>query len=366
VFKKFILGSLLVAGLTACPIVEPPIDPKPVSPTAINDSANTNPSTSATIKPADNDKKGDGDLLVSSIDLDTGKDGQQTSVNDSTGKGTFKLTSSSGIVTFTPVAGKTGDAKTSYTIKDTNGNISSPATITVTIGVIPTGPIQILFIGNSRTDSTCDGALNQYQIPKTLESLAVNEPRKIITKTVRMCSQTLTGHYNSGTGPGTARGEILNGTKWNFVVLQEYSNVPVASGTAAEFDAIVKKFNDDIKSIGARTLLYENWVISSDPNYTQENLSSAYRIVADKYTNMGIVPVGTAWKAFGGSAAGLYFDDRHASSIGAYLTAAMFYAHIYQKTNFNNLPLLDQTSANALKAQQVAGTTYFNLNSKYR
>jgi hypothetical protein len=365
VLKQFILGSLLVAGLTACPIVDPGPGPV-VSPIAKDDATTTNLSNIATIKPADNDIKGSAELVFSSIDLNPNTSVQDDKVSDSTGKGTFQLTKSTGVVTFTPIAGKTGEAKTSYNIKDTNGNVSSAASIKVTIGTVPTGPIKVLFIGNSRTDSSCDGALYRYQIPKILESLAVGESRKIETTTVAECSQTLTGHYNEGLGTGTARGTILNGTKWNFVVLQEFSNVPVAAGTAAGFDAIVKKFNDDIKSVGARTLLYENWVISNDPNYTQENLNSAYQIVADKYSNMGIVPVGTAWKAFGGSAAGLYFDDKHASSLGAYLSATMFYAHIYQKTTINGLPALDQSSFNANKAQQIAGTTYTNLINKYK
>jgi hypothetical protein len=36
VFKKLLLGSVLVAGLTACPIVDP-VDPQPASPVAKDD-----------------------------------------------------------------------------------------------------------------------------------------------------------------------------------------------------------------------------------------------------------------------------------------------------------------------------------------
>ncbi|MGE9313013.1 DUF6923 family protein [Niabella sp. CJ426] len=50
-----------------------------------------------------------------------------------TGKGTFTLNPATGVVTFTPVAGFTGEAIIEYTIKDNQGNISNHATIKVTV-----------------------------------------------------------------------------------------------------------------------------------------------------------------------------------------------------------------------------------------
>jgi hypothetical protein len=46
-----------------------------------------------------------------------------------TGKGSFTLNPSTGIITFTPVAGFTGEAVIWYTVRDTNGNISNRASV---------------------------------------------------------------------------------------------------------------------------------------------------------------------------------------------------------------------------------------------
>jgi hypothetical protein len=343
VFKKFILGSLLVAGLTACPIVDPPIDPKPVSPTAIPDSVKTNLSTSATIKPADNDKKGDGDLLVSSIDLDTGKDGQQISVNDSTGKGTFKLTSSTGIVTFTPVAGKTGKAETSYTIKDTNGNISSPATITVTIGETPppTGPIKVLFIGNSRTYyEPCTSGFAAYNIPNMVQGMAVGETRKLEVKTVTDCGQTLAGHFSNTVPPTDARVQI--GTKgWEYVVLQAATN-ETDNGTQASTRSLLQQYKTAILATNpnAKIVLYENWSLLCTPTITsfcgpsdQQRLTKFYQDAADDL-GAKISPVGRAWRLVGFTEAQLFNADgegKHATTLGAYTAASTFYSLFYGK-----------------------------------
>ena len=379
-FKKFILGSLLVAGLTACPFVE--TGPEPVvSPIAKDDLTSTNPSTITNIRPADNDIKGSSELVLSTIDLDAGKDGQQITVTDSTGKGTFKLTASTGIVTFTPIAGKTGEAKTSYTIKDTNGNVSSTASIKVTIGTVvvpPTGTIRVLFIGNSRTAYPPCGisAPNipglAYNIPFTLRDMAAGETRKLEVTPYATCGSSLEQHWNSGAFPGTPRGLIAE-RRWDYVVLQANT---AETDTVSELQTQVSRFNSEIIAAGAKTILYENWWKRSVS--TQATITPIYESVA---TNLAIKlsPAGEAWKRSGLTEDQLFNNDGdfvHATPLGAYAAASSFYWLFYGKTPSTTagVPttsttagvITNVTPAEAALARNSAQSAYNALASGFR
>jgi Surface adhesin CshA repetitive domain len=330
VLKKFILGSLLVAGLTACPIVE--TGPEPVvSPIAKDDAATTNPSSTATIKPADNDIKGSAELVFASIDLNPNTSVQDDKFSDSTGKGTFQLNKSTGEVKFQPIAGKTGDAKTSYTIKDTNGNVSSVASIKVTIGTVAsTGPIRVLFIGNSRTSYTgCSTPVPgpNYDIPSILKNIALNETRKLEVTSLAYCGYSLEQHWNNGPVDGTARGLIARRT-WDYVVLQANT---AETDTVSELQTQVSRFNFEILAAGAKTILYENW--SKATISAQPALTSIFKSVATNI-NIKLAPVGQSWKLSGLTDAQLYNTDGdlvHALPTGAYAAASTFYWMFYNK-----------------------------------
>lgn len=106
---------------------------KPAAPTAADDRASTSGTTPVTLSPATNDNAGGNGaaLAPGSIDLDPATPGQQTSV--SRPEGTWSLDSSTGVVTFTPAPGFSGTASLPYTIGDTYGQTSPPATLTVTV-----------------------------------------------------------------------------------------------------------------------------------------------------------------------------------------------------------------------------------------
>jgi hypothetical protein len=335
VFKKFILGSLLVAGLTACPI-EPIVPPQPASPKAVADlqSINPNTATSTTILPADNDIfDSSASRVLSSIDLDASKSGQQLSYNDSTGKGTFSLNTSTGVVTFKPTAGKTGIALATYTIKDTNGNVSNPAKIEVTIStIVQTGPIRVLFIGNSRTIyPPCPGTPNpsgpEYNIPQTLKSMAVNETRKLEVTSITICGSTLQQHWNNGNFPGTARGEISR-RAYDYVILQAKTD---ETGTVNALQGIVSQFNTEVIAAGAKTILYENWWKSGFSNQT--TVTPIFKSVASAL-GIYMAPVGQGWKLSGLTDAQLFNNDGdlvHALPNGAYSAASTFFWMFYKK-----------------------------------
>ena len=337
-FKKFILGSLLVVGLTACPVVEPPIEPAPKSPIAKDDVADTGIAQNKTIKPYENDEKGDAELVRSSIDLNVNVDGQQFSFKDST-RGTFTLNTSTGEVTFTPATtAKAGEsASTRYTIKDTNGKISSAATIKVTIGggtPPPTGPIRVLFIGNSRTYyEPCTSGFASYNIPNMVQSMVpVGEPRKLEVKTVTDCGQTLAGHFSNTVPPTDARVQI--GTKgWEYVVLQAATN-ETDNATQASTLSLLRQYKTAILATNpnAKIVLYENWSLLNAAA-DQPRLTNFYQTAADDIAAK-IAPVGRAWRLVGLTETQLFNadgDGKHATTLGAYTAASTFYSLFYGK-----------------------------------
>ncbi len=74
----------------------------------------------------------DGTIDPDTIDLDPTSPGQQTTLTVP-GQGTFNYDPTTDTLTFTPEPGFAGTVSISYTITDSNGLVSAPATITVTI-----------------------------------------------------------------------------------------------------------------------------------------------------------------------------------------------------------------------------------------
>jgi hypothetical protein len=342
VFKQFILGSLLVAGLTACPI-EPVVPPQPASPTANDDIVEIPVTqTSKIIEPAANDKKGDAELDPSSIDLNTTVDGQQKFYKDTSGLGTFTLTGS-GVVTFVPSGGgKTGKALARYRIKDANGNFSGSASISVTISsTVFTGNIKVLFIGNSRTlYEPCTSGFASYDIPNMVQNMAVGEARKLEVKAVTNCGQTLAGHFSNTVPPTETRVQIA--TKgWEYVVLQAATNETDA-GAQSSTRSLIQQYKSAVLATNpnARIILYENWSLLCTlavPTLCgpgdQSRLTTFYQLAADD-VGAKIAPVGRAWRQGSFSETQLFNSDgegKHATTLGAYIAASTFYSLFYGK-----------------------------------
>jgi Surface adhesin CshA repetitive domain len=384
--KHLALAAILASGLIACPaVIEPePTSSKPITGTPEVSTGPVAPTVRTTssgtpvkIKPAETQTATK--LDASSIDLDPNQSGQQLVFTDTSGKGVFNLEKNTGTITFTPNAGLSGEARVEYTIRTLAGQTLKPATITVVIAVpvvapvtpgpvtpapvnpspvtpgpvAPgiTAPIKVLFIGNSRT--------RYFDIPNQVKQLASTETRKLETRMVAFDGWTLEAHWNS---PNSAALKAIREGGWNYVVLQELSSRPVLENT--KFVASVKNFNTEIKKIGARTVLYENWW-RKDLTYTQTQLSSAYKNLADEL-NLAISPVGTAWlESSSTNPTSTLFDadGNHATALGAYLAACEFYSFFYEKNpkGLTNLGVTGNTAA----VQTTAWQTLTKLEGKY-
>jgi Surface adhesin CshA repetitive domain len=377
------MAALLACGLIACPAsIEP--DPVPVSSTpAANAGTPSNAASTVApvirtnsngapvkINPAQNQTQNQNGpkLDPSSIDLNPSKIGQQLVFTDMTGKGVFNLELSSGTVTFTPNPNLSGEARAEYTISTVTGQVLKPATITVVIAAPVTPPVQpapgpvtpgpviktslkVLFIGNSRT--------RYFDIPNQIKQLASLESRKLEVRMVAFDGWTLEAHWNS---PNSAALKAIREGGWDDVVLQELSSRPVLENN--KFVVSVKNFNAEIKKIGARTVLYENWW-RKDLTYSQTQLTSAYKTLADEI-GAAISPVGSAWlesSSTNPTSSLFSTDGNHATALGAYLTACEFYAFFYEKTpkGLANLGVIGDTAG----LQNTAWQTFTKLEGKY-
>ena len=123
----------------------------------------------------------------------------------------------------------------------------------------------------------------------------------------------------------------LRSQKWDFVVLQEQSQIPLKnSDSMFEY---AKKFDVEIKKQGGETLLYLPFPLADAPQ-NQDKLTKLHQDLA-KVIKARIAPVGIAWaKALAADKPPILYalDKVHPTRSGSYIAACVFYATIYGKT----------------------------------
>jgi hypothetical protein len=186
--------------------------------------------------------------------------------------------------------------------------------------------IRVLFIGNSYTYFN--------NLPKLIEAIAAAHPDgpRIETEAVLRGGVTLKTHWNDG----KALDAIRKGG-WDFVSLQEHSTLgkPPAPGEQpsindpADYFEYAVKFNDEIRKIGARTLLYATWSRDGYPEQ-QRRLDDAVVRLA-RQIDAAIVPISLAWNIARIEAPGIRLntpDRSHPTAAGSYMAALLFYQSI--------------------------------------
>ncbi len=191
---------------------------------------------------------------------------------------------------------------------------------------------RVLFIGNSYTYAN--------NLPGLLIELSKGEAKPVDAEMVVEGGATLNSLWDKGTGQGTAQAAIQS-ARWDYIVLQEQSTLggyEVVNGIdqigdPSGFYDGVRKFDDAIRQVGAKTLLYMTWARRNAPQ-NQAFLTNAYLTIA-KERHAIVAPVGLAWQAALNKLPGLplYQDDgSHPDVLGSYLAACVFYATIYGKS----------------------------------
>ena len=236
--------------------------------------------------------------------------------------------------------------------------------------------IRVLFLGNSYTYVN--------DLPKIIEDIATNENKVFKHASVTPGGCTLFQHVESQ----TSLSKIRQGN-WDFVVLQEQSQLPVIDyyrhntlkpSYKALYDSIML-YNPNSKVVGYMTWgrryggqqcvnFGEGLYCSADFvdfNHMQDTLTAAY--CENAYaTNSYVAPVGEAWKAALATDPSLVLhsnDNSHPSYDGSYLAACVFYSVFWNKTPIGIYHDKQIDEAKAELLQTIANDVFFNNLDKW-
>ncbi len=203
-------------------------------------------------------------------------------------------------------------------------------------GAVPTcGPSdsscrRILFIGNSYTYVN--------DLPGTLASLARSGGHAVQTDSLATGGATLADHLaDAATAPE------LDSLKWDFVVLQEQSEVPsIEASRQYTMYPAVRTLVDMIRRRAETPILFMTWAHRDGlpdngmPDYEsmQQSIDRGYLAIAAELL-APVAPVGIAWFVVRRQDPdiGLWQDDgSHPSTAGTYLAACVFYAAVFRQS----------------------------------
>jgi prepilin-type N-terminal cleavage/methylation domain-containing protein len=184
--------------------------------------------------------------------------------------------------------------------------------------VKPPHNLQILFIGNSLT-----GVGN---LPGVVQALSAAGGETIHCEAYIKNGWTLQQTWDEGLVQAK-----IQGTSWDFVVLQEQGTTP-ASNPAAMLNAC-RSFCSLITSKKAVPMLYlpftRQYLLSTQPTADDNVFSIARQLQCE------VAPVGVAWlqALTQNPSLKLYqADQQHPTSMGAYLSACVFYSTLFNKS----------------------------------
>ncbi len=192
--------------------------------------------------------------------------------------------------------------------------------------------MNILFIGNSFTMFN--------DMTTTVQKMCDLAGKEANVVQVAHGGYTLSKYLGGDQNATSELLEKLNTTKWDYVILQEFSNGPLVN--KERFIDSVIELNKLIKENGAKTLLYSTWSYRDDSdklkNEAGVSYDEFYSILRDRYDEAGklvnahVVQVGTAFYNVRNEFKELDLlleDDFHPSPDGSYVVASLFYLTIF-------------------------------------
>ena len=191
-----------------------------------------------------------------------------------------------------------------------------------TLGSCDTEPsIHILLIGNSFT--FFNGGLD-----KGLKGLTPAAE----TECIAVGGYSLESHWDNGSAL-----KRIQETKWDYVVLQEQSQIPVINQKL--FFEFARKFDEEIRRSGAKTILLMTWERpdSRQLGITTEALAAAYTDLG-KQLGARVAPAGTAFarSLHHRPELALYRQDGHPTIEGTYLASCVLYHTIFGQSPVGN------------------------------
>lgn len=209
----------------------------------------------------------------------------------------------------------------------------------------------ILFLGNSYTYTS--------DLPGTLNSLASSAGKSLYIDSYTPGGKQLSQHYVDATSLSK-----INSKQWDFVVLQEQSQMPALNPniTISYAQAIVLN-QIKVNNPCTEAIVYMTWAREAgnawltELNTTHEALAEYYEDFYEdiwKYVPGRVSPVGRAFHQATRDGLDVYSNDgSHQNSTGNYLAACVFYATIY-KSSPVGIAYTTQSAELTQKLQQIA------------
>lgn len=230
----------------------------------------------------------------------------------------------------------------------------------VTWGVHAQTTKEVLFLGNSYT------AVNN--LPLLVSDIATSKGNTLTYDSNTPGGYTLNGHSTNTTSLAK-----INSNNWDYVVLQEQSQIPSfpQSQVATDCYPYADSLNRFIKENDSCTvtMFYMTWGRENGdasncagwpPVCTYDGMQAQLResyVNMMGYYNAELSPVGAAWKYTRDNDPTIQLytaDESHPSIHGSYLAACVFYAAIFQETPVGAAFPATITSGDALILQQNA------------
>ncbi len=175
-------------------------------------------------------------------------------------------------------------------------------------------PTRILFIGNSYT--FFNGGLDKH-----LKGLASS----VEAESIAVGGYSLEKHFSDA----STLKKIREG-KWNYVVLQEQSQIPVVG--QSKFYEAVRHLDDEIRRSGAKTVLLMTWERPDSVvnGVTTKGLADAYTTIGSEI-NAIVAPAGLAFANAMSKKPDyvLCSQDGHPTHSGTYLAVCVLYRSIF-------------------------------------
>ena len=214
--------------------------------------------------------------------------------------------------------------------------------------------VRVLFLGNSYTSVN--------DLPSVLRDLAGADGHPLDTASIAGGGQTLADHAASQASVG-----MIRDSRWDFVVLQEQSQIPsVESVRHAQMDPAVRSLVDVIGAAGGTPVLLETWAHREgwpdhhlDYRAMQTAIDTGYRTLGTEL-RARVALVGEAWQnaLIQDPTLALWQDDgSHPSMAGTYLAACVLYASILGESPVGNADTAGLSPDVAEALQAIAAAT---------
>ena len=249
-----------------------------------------------------------------------------------------------------------------------------------------TASVSVMMMGNSYT--------NANNLASVVEGIMDADGYNATVQSVTAGGMKLPAHWQNVNTSGHQWNTTLRGSNWDYVILQDQSQVPSFPTTELMWQQSKNasvNISNAIEDEGAETVLFMTWgyrdgdsLNSFNNNFTsmQARLTEGYTRYAENISNAGnsvwMAPVGLAYKtvhddvvadgddptASGNLFYDLYAaDGSHPSLSGSYLAACVFHSSTTGETCVGSNDTVNLNASVKLALQQAADDTVFNQTS---